>query len=689
MWDGHGSFALESDRGDTPTLSINNVSKLEGGDGDGTAFDFTVTLSTASASFSVDAATANGTATSGEDYGPINKQTLNFTGNAGETKNVSVLVLGDTKDEPDETFKVQLSNVQGSGNIPANNNLPVGVGTIQNDDGGGGDSLEISDQARSFAAHGYSGSEIKVRGSGTWNASTSDSWIQIESAKEKDDGSLFYGVFSNKTGFNRSASVRIGSQTHTVSQTSAISEEVAIACVCSAPTPSIGGIPSWTLFPIASDIDGIPLDDQFLYGLSIKDDYNDSSNRNNSSQNQPPSPAAGGFADGRADSRRAKGLDEIHVLAPEYRGAARGPWVQQYNSRGKRSLNLFTGPKFPGLQLLRIDTEGNGKPEPVVLGNQGSGTTELQLRSSSGALQDRKSVTPARSTAARLMNLEHDGKRGQEIGIAYVAKNGTGQLAIWDRSGKKLRKLAEHTVVGAKSANHQWMPLDIDDDGRHEMVVGYSAPSGKGATLRVVDPRTGETLVNKTVLKTGFDQAVWMPGDFDPDRSGAELLVGYRKKSKGFFKVLATSGAVLSTSKSIAAKSLHGWGAIQSKPGPKGTVRDLVVVAFTRANGDAAFDFDGDGDNGWEIVVVSRHVGDGNIGFQMFGRDGRQRGDRVQVFDGTYINPSASPIVFARKGRVDLSLMARQVGSQPEVQVWNVNGGVLLKKIAVLSKDVE
>jgi hypothetical protein len=33
--------------------------------------------------------------------------------------------------------------------------------------------------------------------------------------------------------------------------------------------------------------------------------------------------------------------------------------------------------------------------------------------------------------------------------------------------------------------------------------------------------------------------------------------------------------------------------------------------------------------------------------------------------------------------------MARKVGGIPEVQVWNVSSGVLLKKFDVMSKDVE
>ena len=420
-------------------------------------------------------------------------------------------------------------------------------------------------------------------------------------------------------------------------------------------------------------------------------------------------------------NRLAHRLEEIGVTAPEFRGSARGAWVQLYNSKGKRLSNFLPGKKFPGLEVAAMDTDGNGKAEPVFLGTEASGARELQLRTAKGALQDRKSVAAAGTRGVQLLNFELDGNRGEEIGIAYTAKNGTGHFTVWDLSGKKLRKLADHSIIGTKSSLHQWLSLDIDDDGRDEMVATYAAPSGKGATLRVVDPRTGKILVNKTVLKTGFDGALWTLGDFDPDRAGTpELLVGYRKRSKGFFKVLAGDGTVLSTSKSISAKPIHGWGPIQSKPGPRGTARDLVFVGFTRPNGDAAFevsdpstkkakrvgggtvasddyevlswhigDFDGDLENGEEIVVVTRHLGDRSTGFQMFGRDGKARGDRIQAFDGTYINVSANALVFARKGRSDLALVARQVGGQPEVHVWNVNGETLLKKLAVLSKDVE
>ena len=48
------------------------------------------------------------------------------------------------------------------------------------------------------------------------------------------------------------------------------------------PHPVLKGAMSWTLFPIAGVIAGIPPEDQFLDMVSIKDDYNGSNNPNNS-----------------------------------------------------------------------------------------------------------------------------------------------------------------------------------------------------------------------------------------------------------------------------------------------------------------------------------------------------------------------------------------------------------------------
>jgi hypothetical protein len=118
---------LNDDVAALPSLSINNVSQLEGNSGT-SQFVFTVSLSAASTnSITVQFATSDGTATAGSDY-TATSGTLTF--GAGETqKTIAVSVNGDTTWEPDETFFVNLSN-------PTNATLGVsqGQGTILNDD---------------------------------------------------------------------------------------------------------------------------------------------------------------------------------------------------------------------------------------------------------------------------------------------------------------------------------------------------------------------------------------------------------------------------------------------------------------------------------------------------------------------------------------------------------------------------
>jgi Calx-beta domain-containing protein len=112
----------------SPTLSINDVSVTEHNTGTTTAV-FTVTLSPASTqTVTVAFTTANGTATvSDNDYKSI-AGTLTFAAGT-TTKTISVVVIGDKFNEPNETFFVNLSN-------PSNAAIAdgQGQGTILNDD---------------------------------------------------------------------------------------------------------------------------------------------------------------------------------------------------------------------------------------------------------------------------------------------------------------------------------------------------------------------------------------------------------------------------------------------------------------------------------------------------------------------------------------------------------------------------
>jgi len=112
---------------DEPRVSINDVAKNES-NGGSTSFVFTVTLSAAyDAPVTVNFATANGTATAGQDY-TAKSGTLTFA--PGETsKTITILVTGDKKRESDETFFINLTGALGALIFDGQ-----GVGTILNDD---------------------------------------------------------------------------------------------------------------------------------------------------------------------------------------------------------------------------------------------------------------------------------------------------------------------------------------------------------------------------------------------------------------------------------------------------------------------------------------------------------------------------------------------------------------------------
>ncbi|QDU51944.1 choice-of-anchor Q domain-containing protein [Gimesia panareensis] len=116
---------------DEASISIDDVSEMEGPVGLSTNFTFTVSLATPVAGVvTVDLQTADGSATLADlDYDQLPLQTITF--NPGETeKTVTVVVNGDTAIEADETFSVELSNASSNATIAD----ATGIGTIENDD---------------------------------------------------------------------------------------------------------------------------------------------------------------------------------------------------------------------------------------------------------------------------------------------------------------------------------------------------------------------------------------------------------------------------------------------------------------------------------------------------------------------------------------------------------------------------
>ena len=111
-----------------PALRVADVGHVEGDSGT-TAYDFVVSLSRASTQVvSVDYATVDGSATVADSDYQFATDSVSFT--PGQTsRTVTVLVNGDTRVEPDESFTLHLANAINASLADAD-----GTGTIQNDD---------------------------------------------------------------------------------------------------------------------------------------------------------------------------------------------------------------------------------------------------------------------------------------------------------------------------------------------------------------------------------------------------------------------------------------------------------------------------------------------------------------------------------------------------------------------------
>jgi serine protease len=137
LLDGQGIGTITNDDTSTPTLSINDATLVEGNSGGTRVMAFTVSLSQAAATtVTFNAATQSGTATVGSDF--VGFGPTAFSIPAGQlAKAVLVTINSDTVIEPTETFKVNLSSVNGATLVDGQ-----GIGTITNDDFSG---LRIND----------------------------------------------------------------------------------------------------------------------------------------------------------------------------------------------------------------------------------------------------------------------------------------------------------------------------------------------------------------------------------------------------------------------------------------------------------------------------------------------------------------------------------------------------------------
>ena len=129
--DGQGLGTIQND--DSPILSINDITQLEGNSGTST-FQFAVSssLPAPSGGISFTVNTADGTtnpANSSSDYAAITNRPGGIPAGSSSTT-VDVIVNGDTLVEANETFFVNLSNPTNGAVITDGQ----GLGTINNDD---------------------------------------------------------------------------------------------------------------------------------------------------------------------------------------------------------------------------------------------------------------------------------------------------------------------------------------------------------------------------------------------------------------------------------------------------------------------------------------------------------------------------------------------------------------------------
>jgi Ca2+-binding RTX toxin-like protein len=151
---GASDFALARYIATSPSISITDVTKLEGNAGL-TAFTFTVSLSAPSTqTITISRRTIDGSATASSDYNALNPATITFS--PGQTtKTVTASVKGEVAIEPNETFFVNLSMATNARIADGQ-----GKGTIVNDDLSDSAPCTITGTNRDDVINGTPGNDV-------------------------------------------------------------------------------------------------------------------------------------------------------------------------------------------------------------------------------------------------------------------------------------------------------------------------------------------------------------------------------------------------------------------------------------------------------------------------------------------------------------------------------------------------
>jgi hypothetical protein len=192
-WLGLDNIHVSSGAASGASVSVGSISMSEGDNGD-QLLTFTVTRSDTSGAFTVDYGTKDGTATAGSDYAEAHG-TLTFAAGGPASQTISVVVHGDTTVEPNETFGVNLSNLQNSTGQAAILN-GAAIGTILNDDVS---LIKIYDIQGAGHTSPFEGQSVVTEGVVTAIDTTGSKgfWIQDEHGDGNDATSDAVFVFTN------------------------------------------------------------------------------------------------------------------------------------------------------------------------------------------------------------------------------------------------------------------------------------------------------------------------------------------------------------------------------------------------------------------------------------------------------------------------------------------------------------
>ena len=223
-----GTGTINND--DAVSIAINDASLTEGDSGTTNA-TFTVTLTGTTGAFTVPYTANSGTATSGTDF-TATSGSLSFTGTSGETRTITVPVIGETLVELDEAYTVTLgtpsngitvSDNSGAGTITNNDSSNITINDVSLTEGNSGTTnlnftVSLSNQidtaiSMSYAASGgtaVSGTDYTAT-SGTLNipASTSTGTISVPIIGETvvEANETFNMVLSALSAGGRNASI--------------------------------------------------------------------------------------------------------------------------------------------------------------------------------------------------------------------------------------------------------------------------------------------------------------------------------------------------------------------------------------------------------------------------------------------------------------------------------------------------